>query len=389
MRRDVLLLSLAAFASAASLRATDPLLPLIAEAYATTTGAASAAITGFALSYGLLQVVYGPLGDRYGRYPMVALAALVSAFASAACAAAPTLDLLVAARFAAGATVGALIPLSLAWLGDSFPYERRQAVLARFLVGQMLGLAFGTAFAGWLGERLGWRSIFVAFAALFLVIAVLLGLELRRNPLAARHGSGQSFAASLRRMPGLFRGAWVRTVLATVFAEGLLLYGAFAFVALHFQERFALGPGASGTLVTAFAGGGLLYAMLARRAVPRLGEPGLVALGGLAMALGYAGLALAPWAALATACVAVVGAGYYMLHTTLQTNATQMAPEQRGSAVALFATCLFLGQATGVWLAARVIDAAGVSPVFLVAAPGLLLLSFVFRRRLLSARRAR
>src|SRR5205085_2706304 len=87
--RDVLLLSAAAFTSSASLRATDPLLPLIAEDYGVTTGAAAAAVTAFALAYGLLQVVCGPLGDRYGRYRTIAAAAFVSAFGSAACAAAP------------------------------------------------------------------------------------------------------------------------------------------------------------------------------------------------------------------------------------------------------------------------------------------------------------
>jgi hypothetical protein len=85
LNRAVFLLSLAAFASSASLRATDPLLPLIADEYGVTAGAASAAITAFALSYGLLQVVVGPLGDRYGRYRTIAAAALVSAFGSAAC----------------------------------------------------------------------------------------------------------------------------------------------------------------------------------------------------------------------------------------------------------------------------------------------------------------
>ena len=75
MGRAVFLLSLAAFASAASLRATDPLLPQIAADFSVTTGAASAAITAFALSYGLLQVVCGPLGDRFGRYRTIAAAA--------------------------------------------------------------------------------------------------------------------------------------------------------------------------------------------------------------------------------------------------------------------------------------------------------------------------
>jgi len=382
LRRDVLLLSLAAFASAASLRATDPLLPLIAAEFATTAAAASGTITAFVLSYGLLQVVYGPLGDRFGRVHTIAAASLVSAVGSAACALAPGLDALVAARLVSGATIGALIPLALAWIGDSFAYEGRQAVLARFLVGQMLGVAFGTVLAGWMGEIFGWRSIFVVFAALFVLIAAALAIELARQPLAARRGEARPFIAGMIRLPRLLAERPVRRLLATVFAEGLLVSGGFAFVAVYLQQHHGIGPGLAGTLVAAYAGGGILYAAVARRAVASLGERGLVGVGGAALALGYAGLAVSPWAALSTLCIAVIGVGYYMMHTTLQTHATQVAPGERGSAVALFAAALFLGGAAGVWLAARVTDAFGLAPVFAAAAIGLAALSAAVRLRL-------
>jgi predicted MFS family arabinose efflux permease len=378
--RAVFLLSLAAFASAASLRATDPLLPLIAAEYGVTTGAASAAVTAFALSYGLLQVVCGPLGDRYGRYRTIAAAAFVSAFCSAACAIAPSLNALIAARFVAGATIGAFIPLALAWIGDTVAYEKRQPLLARFLVGQMGGVAFGTAAAGWLGEHFGWRTIFYALAALLLLIAILLFAEIKTNPLAGRGGAGRgSIKDSFRRMPGMLRQRRLRILLATAFVEGSLIFGALAFVAVYFQTRFAVGPGAAGTLVAAYAGGGVLYAVLARRAVRRLGEQGLVLAGGAALAIGYLTLAFAPVVAVGTLGIAAVGAGFYMLHTTVQTNVTQVAPEERGSAVALFATFLFFGQASGVWLAARLVDTVGLAPVFICAAAGLALLAIGFR----------
>ncbi len=380
MKRAVFLLSLAAFASAASLRATDPLLPLIADEYGVSAGAASAAVTAFALSYGLLQVVCGPLGDRYGRYRTIAAAAFVSAFGSAACALAPTLAALVTARFVAGATIGAFIPLALAWIGDTVAYEKRQPLLARFLVGQMAGVAFGTAAAGWLGEHFGWRAIFFAMAALLLIIALLLLVEVKRNPLAGRGGAGRgAIRESLKRMPRLLVHRRLRVLIATGYAEGLFIFGALAFVAIYLQRRFSLGPGLAGTLVTAYAAGGMLYALAARRAVRRLGERGLATLGGAALVVGYLGLALSPFLLLTTACIGAVGAGFYMLHTTVQTHVTQVAPEERGSAVALFATFLFLGQASGVWLASHVVDAAGMTPVFLAAALGLAALAAALR----------
>ena len=381
--RAVVVLSLAAFASAAALRATDALLPLIAGSFGTTPGGASAVITGFAVAYGLLQLVNGPIGERIGKYRMVFWLTAVSAAGNLACALAPSLPLLVAARFATGATVGAIVPLAMAWIGDAVPYERRQAVLARFLIGHMFGVAFATSASGFLGERYGWQAMFYLLAVLYSVTALLLQLELRTNPQTreARPGAG-GIGAAFARMAALTRLPWVRVILAIVFLEGALFYGALAFVALDLHQRFGLSLGASGSMVAAFALGGLLYAAGAGRLVPRLGERGLVLGGGVLIGLGFLCLVLAPAPGWAFPCIVALGAGIYMLHNTLQVHATQMAPEARGGALAVFACSLFTGQSAGVWLASHAVDAAGVRPVYVIAAVGLLLLALDFRRRL-------
>jgi predicted MFS family arabinose efflux permease len=381
--RAVVVLSLAAFASAAALRATDALLPLIAGSFGTTPGGASAVITGFAVAYGLLQLVNGPIGERIGKYRMVFWLTAVSAAGNLACALAPSLPLLVAARFATGATVGAIVPLAMAWIGDAVPYERRQAVLARFLIGHMFGVAFATSASGFLGERYGWQAMFYLLAVLYSVTALLLQLELRTNPQTreARPGAG-GIGAAFARMAALTRLPWVRVILAIVFLEGALFYGALAFVALDLHQRFGLSLGASGSMVAAFALGGLLYAAGAGRLVPRLGERGLVLGGGVLIGLGFLCLVLAPAPSWAFPCIVALGAGIYMLHNTLQVHATQMAPEARGGALAVFACSLFTGQSAGVWLASHAVDAAGARPVYVIAAVGLLLLALDFRRRL-------
>ena len=381
--RPVVILSLAAFASAAALRSADPLLALLAQTFGTTAGGASAVITAFAVAYGLLQLVNGPIADRIGKYRMVFWVTAISAAGNLACALAPTLPLLVAARFATGATVGAIVPLAMAWIGDAVPYERRQPVLARFLIGHMFGIALAASASGWVGERYGWQAVFFALAGLYAAIAALLRFELQTNPATARApGPQQSFSESFLRMAALARRPWVRTVLGLVFAEGMLFNGPLAFVAYDAHRRFGLGLGASGALLAAFAFGGLLYASIAGRVIPALGERGMALAGGTLLGAGYLGLVLAPAAAYAVPCIAALGVGLYMLHNTLQVHATQMAPEARGGALALFACCLFTGQSVGVWLASLVVDAAGVLPAFLIAAAGLPLLAMEFRRRL-------
>lgn len=387
--RAVAILAIAAFASATSTRAADALLPLLATDFATTPGGAAAVITGFALAYGLLQVVHGPLGDRFGKYRLVCVTASLSLLGTLACALAPTLELLVFARFAAGATVGATIPLAMAWIGDVVPYDRRQPVLARFLIGQMAGTAFGAAAGGALGEWFGWRGVFWLISAMYVAVTLLLFTELRRNPLTRLAGSGAAgtLGASFVQMGALLGRPWVRVVLVTIFLEGVLFYGALAFVPLHLHEHLGLGVAASGTAIILFAVGGIAYAAGSRRLVTRLGEGGLAAVGGGLMCAAYLGIALMPRALFVLPCILAAGCGLYMLHNTIQVNATQMAPESRGAAVALYAFCLFSGQSAGVWLGGHLVDSAGTVPLFLTSALGLPLLGGDFCRRLM--RRAR
>jgi predicted MFS family arabinose efflux permease len=71
-----------------------------------------------------------------------------------------------------------------------------------------------------------------------------------------------------------------------------------------------------------------------------------------------------------------------MLHNTLQTNATQMTPEARGTAVAIFSSALYLGQTLGVAINGIVFDRFTAVPVFVIAAMGLLAMGLWFAQEL-------
>jgi len=128
------LLSLAAFAAAASMRACDSLLPALVRGFGVTTGQAARTVSMFALAYGLMQMLYGPLGDRYGKLPVIALAASASVVTSLGAMLAPGIGWLIGFRAVSGAAAAAIIPQSMAWIGDQIAYEHRQATLARFLM---------------------------------------------------------------------------------------------------------------------------------------------------------------------------------------------------------------------------------------------------------------
>jgi len=124
--------------------------------------------------------------------------------------------------------------------------------------------------------------------------------------------------------------------------------------------------------------GGFFYAFAARRLLGALGESGIALSGGIAM--GAAWLLLAAggsWPLALPACL-IGGLGFYMLHGTLQTHATQMVPGLRGTAVSLFAMTMFLGISVGVAVASAVVDRFGYRPVFLTCGLALAVLGSVF-----------
>ena len=168
------------------------------------------------------------------------------------------------------------------------------------------------------------------------------------------------------QMLGVLKRRWALTVILVVALEGGVFWGAFTFVGADLHERFGLGFAAVGLAVAAFGAGGFLYVTVAPILVRLLGERGLC-LGRIGLGASFAILALAPNAR-GVRRDRRCGITFYMFHNTLQTHGTQMAPEARGSALALFALCLFVGQAIGVPLAAPVVDRWGAVPIFWAAA---------------------
>jgi len=379
----ITLLALASFAAQAMVRVTDSLLPQIAADLNVSVGATSIVVTAYLLAHGSVQLVIGPIGDRFGKYLCVSIAAAGSTAMVVACGLAPSLPVLVAARLACGLATGWIIPFALAFVGDVIPYERRQQVIGRFLSGQILGQLFGQAAGGVLGDYFGWRNVFFILAALLAAATLGLFYELWRNPITHANATpqhrGRGFIADYS---AVLRSPWARAVIAIAFIEAAAMFGAFTYVGADLHLRFGVGFTLVGLFVGAFAIGGLIYSLSVRALVNRFGQTGLAAGGGALLALAYLTLAFEPHYWIAPAAILTIGLGFYMLHNTLQTNATQMTPQARGTAVAIFSASLYLGQTAGVAAGGVIFDRFTAVPVFLIAAAVLLALALWFARQL-------
>lgn len=383
LHRAIRLLAAAAFASSVSARLCDPMLPELARIFAASPAAVAHVVSGFAVAYGVLQAGFGPLGDRLGKYRLIALTTLLCTIGSFAAAVAASLNGLIAARVLTGAAAAGIIPLAMAWIGDNVAYEERQATLARFIAGQVAGVIGGQFVGGVFTDTVGWRWAFACVCLLYLAVGIRLLRESQRNSLTRPTSVvAPGHAGLVAQALALFAVPWARLILLVVFVEGMIVFGGMAFIPLYLHQRYSLAMSSAGALLGMFGLGGLAYIFFARRLVRRLGERGLVLCGGLLISLAWSLLALgAAWGWTIPAC-ALLGLGYYMVHNTLQTHATQMAPATRGTAVALFSFCLFVGQAIGVSVAGYAFDHLGYAPLLLAPALTLPLVGWGFARAL-------
>jgi predicted MFS family arabinose efflux permease len=382
----IFLLALAAFASSSAFRVCDPLLPLLAREFAVGLTESSYVVTSFSVAYGVLQFFYGPLADRYGKFRTLSYATLGCAVGSLIVATAPSLQIMVFGRFLAGATAAGIVPLSMAWIGDHVPYERRQATLAQFITGTIFGVSLGQLMGGVFADTLGWRAAFYALAATYVTVGLLLLSKLKTVPEKKPvPGQDTSLLGSIKQVLAV---RWARVILLTVFTEGALVFGSLAFVPSYLQDHHGVSPSTAGIIGGMFAIGALIYVFQSNSLVQRLGERKMAQWGGFVMAIAYTcywASSFWPFAALASL---LLGFGFYLLHAVLQTNATQMAPAVRGTAVSLFASFLFMGQSIGVSLNAWIGDSFGLVWVFVLGAAAIPALALLFAQALLSRRAA-
>ena len=387
-RRAILLLALATFTAVACTRATDPLIDLIAKDFGVSAGSASIVITLYGMAYGLLQIFYGPVGDRIGKFRLVFITCALSTVGTFACAWATSLEWLAIARLVSGATAGALFPMSVAWFSDIVPYERRQAMLAKFVVANFLGSSLGSILSGWMAERWGWRSIFLLLSAMFFVVAIALYHELRRNAAAQKHAplgaAPNSLAAAFGQIATYLRDRQARNFLFMVSLETFLMLSPIVFIPLHGQREFDLSPSESAVLMGAVLVGGMGYLAASGPLTRRLEKRHMVFAGATIATLTLAGMVFAANTVTGIVLLLAFGFGSTMLHNTFMTRATQFSPQARGVSVTLFTSCQYISVALGVWVEGRVVDLAGTGALFALAAVGLPTALFIFIRRLRS-----
>lgn len=353
-------------------RICDAMLPELSRVFAVSLAEASKVVSVFAITYGASQLFYGPLGDKLGKFRVITYATLGCSAGSVLAIFAGSLDVLVFARLLTALGAAAMIPLSMAWVGDSVPPSELQEMLTRTGLGSTIGIVGGQMMGGFFTDAFGWRWAFVFLTLLFAAVGLLMHADLRRQdreqPKVCAKAAADAATAPqrfgfARQTLLILSGRWPRVILGVSLLEGAAGFGMLAIWPSHLHSSLGLSLTISGSIVALFGLGGVLYMATGRFVIRRLGQPALVLAGGILVGLCAAVLAYSRhWLPTLPASL-MAGFGFFMFHNVMQTSATQMAPLARGTAVSLFASSLFLGQSIGVVLAASLIAIVGTSAV--------------------------
>lgn len=130
-------------------------------------------VNSYNLTFAVLLITAAGLGDRFGRRRWFAAGLALFALASAACALAPNVGALIAARAVQGAGAALLMPLGLSLLSQAFPPEKRGAAIGIFSAITGLSVAAGPLVGGAVVQGLSWHWIFWLNVPIGLVAAAL------------------------------------------------------------------------------------------------------------------------------------------------------------------------------------------------------------------------
>ena len=201
-------------------------LPSLGHVFGVPASTVQLTLSMFVIAFGGAQLIIGPLSDRYGRRPVVIIGLSLYVLASLLCALAPTIELLIAARFVQALGCCSAIIIARAIVRDAYEPDDSARVVARASTWLSLAPLTGPILGSYLEVTFGWRA---AFVALSLLSAALLATVILRLPETNAHKNPRAtewsgLAANYRLVLGS-RQFWAHAL------PGALSYGSiFAFI---------------------------------------------------------------------------------------------------------------------------------------------------------------
>lgn len=369
----ILILGLNGFIVMADNWVVSPILPAISGDLGTTVTKAGLLISAYMIPFGLFQLIFGPLADRYGKRQVINVSMIIFTVATALCAIGTGLTDLSIYRALTGAFAAAVMPISLALIGDVFPMNERQSAIGTFMGISFLGQGLSMAIGGTISYYLNWRGVFALYAVMSVATTLMLLTIGRKIPSKANPEA--KFFAPYKQI--LSNKANIILYL-TVLAEGVLIVGSFSYLGGYIDNVFHFNYLKIGLIMTLFGLFAVIGGRMSGKVAAKAGRMTVLRAGLLFAGLADILLFLSNGRlSIVMTAIGLLGLGFMFAHSSLLTIATEAAQKARGAAMSLVAFCFMGGGGLGTAIGGNLIESNGFSGFFALYG-GLLVILLVF-----------
>jgi predicted MFS family arabinose efflux permease len=309
------------------------LLPALVRAFHVSVAVAGLLVVVYSAAAALAGLATGTLSDQYGRKPFLLGGAALFALASWTASATHTYTELMIARAVTGLGAGTISTCSIAYAGDYFDYAVRGKAIGFISVAYFAAPIIGVPAGAQIAYRFGWRTTFLFFAALAVVVVCSsLALKPDRMQLRRSHRQFHESLAAFRSFLG-HRDRLAGVGIAFLVSGGLV--GFMTYIGEWLNTRFGLTTRGIG-LVFMFAGVvAVIGAPLGGTLSDRLGKRTIAIAGCVLMAGAVAVMPLLPWGAALLFIFGLTSMGAALRQGPLTALMTELIPDtQRGSFMA-------------------------------------------------------
>jgi MFS transporter, YNFM family, putative membrane transport protein len=345
MRPDLrhVAIALAGASAFLNLYAPQAVLPLLAQEFGTGAAQVGWTLTATTFAIALVAPFTGALADVLGRKRLIVFAMVALTVPTVGVALAPSLEVMIAWRFAQGVLLPPVFAVTIAYIGEEWPPGESTGVTGIYFSAASFGGFLGRFLTGVMADWVGWRAAFLADAGLTLACALGVILLLRKEQRFVR---ASNLATASRQMLRHLRNP--QLVATFVIGFGVLFNFIAVFTYVNFllaAPPYSLSAALLGSIFVVYLVGSLLTP-LTGRAVRRFGRRRFVLVVLAVWSCGLA-LALAPSLPMIIAGLAVTAGAGFLCQSSATSYVATAARDGASAAVGLYVTFFYVGGSVG------------------------------------------
>lgn len=366
----VILLSLMVFLSNGDNYASATLISNIASDLGLSISAASISITVYMLGFGLFTLVFGPLGDKFGKVRIVIIAAIGTAIFSILGAVAFNLSSLVVFRLINGMFGSGIFPVTLALVGEMYEEKDRHKAIAGVMSFGLLGSATATIIGGTVAYFASWRMVYLVYGVGELILAAIMLKTLERDKGVRDHLElGKSYKIAISNIK------FTRLAIL-LFFMGFAVFGTFTYTGISIMNKTGYSILIVGFLLAFYGIGTVFGGRVASKLKAKFGRSFLIFAG----AIGSSSLTLMAFTSnvfLIVLGLFGLGVAFVFIQSTLVATLQSMLSKMKGTVMSIVSFNLFLGAAVGTSLNGKILEVSNMNRIYLTAAIMLLIIGFL------------